>query len=113
MLDLESPPDVLTFAIIGNLLNLAYNIPFVWLIWKNRNSNNISGAFLILRFFGSISWIIYAFLLSDVWVGLSYAVTLISTLFVIYVKCLDRKKKKQIKYLKDTNQNIKTKISYI
>lgn len=113
MLDLNSPPEVLTFAILGNVLNLAYNIPFVWLIWKNRSSNNISGAFLILRFSGSISWIIYSLLVSDIWVGASYTVTLISTLFVIYIKCLDRKKKKQIKNLKNNIQNRKTKISIV
>ena len=33
-------------AIIGNTLNLGYNIPFVYLVWKNRSSKNISDLFI-------------------------------------------------------------------
>ena len=60
-------PAVLTFAILGNSLNLAYNIPLVYLVWKNRSTKNISGTFVMLRFFGSISWLIYAALILDSW----------------------------------------------
>ena len=96
MLDLSGPPEVITFAVIGNVLNLAYNIPFVWLVWKNRSSKNISGMFLTLRFFGSIAWLIYAGLVRDAWVGISYTVTLVATLFIGYVKFIERKKNKQL-----------------
>jgi uncharacterized protein with PQ loop repeat len=84
----------LSMAIIGNTLNLGYNIPFVYLVWKNRSSKNISGIFLLLRFWGSISWLIYAVLVSDTWVGISYTVTLIATCMIYYIKITERRKNK-------------------
>ena len=85
----------LSFAIIGNTLNLAYNIPFVYLVWKNRSSKNISGSFLLLRFLGSISWIIYAIIIMDSWVGASYLVTLTATSIIGYIKLIERMSKKE------------------
>ena len=85
----------LAFAIIGNGLNLAYNIPFVYLVWKNRSSKNISGTFLLLRFWGSISWLIYAVLVMDAWVGFSYVVTLTATCAIYYIKFGERNNKKR------------------
>jgi uncharacterized protein with PQ loop repeat len=79
-------------AIIGNTLNLGYNIPFVYLVWKNRSSKNISGTFLMLRFWGSISWLVYAVLVSDTWVGISYMVTLTATCMIYYIKFHERRK---------------------
>lgn len=85
----------LAFAIIGNGLNLAYNIPFVYLVWKNRSSKNISGTFLLLRFWGSIAWLIYAVLVMDAWVGFSYVVTLTATCAIYYIKFGERNNKKR------------------
>ena len=85
----------LAFAIIGNGLNLAYNIPFVYLVWKNRSSKNISGTFLLLRFWGSIAWLIYAILVMDAWVGFSYVVTLTATCAIYYIKFGERNNKKR------------------
>ena len=83
----------LAMAIIGNTLNLGYNIPFVYLVWKNRSSKNISGVFLLLRFWGSVSWLIYAILVADIWVGISYTVTFTATCMIYYVKFNERKEK--------------------
>ena len=94
MLDLDEPTEVLVFAFLGNILNLAYNIPFVYLVWKNRSSKNISGSFLALRFCGSVSWLVYAALVQDAWVAFSYVVTLIATILIGYIKCKERKRKK-------------------
>lgn len=85
----------LAFAIIGNTLNLAYNIPFVYLVIKKKSSKNISGLFLLLRFLGSISWIIYAMIIMDSWVGASYLVTLIATSIIGYIKLIERKQEKK------------------
>jgi len=94
-MDFSASPEVLTFAILGNFLNLAYNIPFVYLVWKNRSSKNISGLFLILRFCGSVSWFIYGIIVNDVWVMISYIITLIATIMICYIKILDKIKKKE------------------
>ena len=104
MLDLNEPTKVLVFAFLGNILNLAYNIPFVYLVWKNRSSKNISGSFLALRFCGSISWLVYAALVQDAWVAFSYIVPLIATILIRYIKCVERKKKKELK-CKNENEN--------
>ena len=86
----------LACAIIGNTLNLGYNIPFVYLVWKNRSSKNISGTFLLLRFWGSVSWLVYAVLISDTWVGISYTVTLIATCMIYYIKFFERRERNSI-----------------
>ena len=46
-------------GLIGNSLNLLYNIPFVYQVYKNNNTKNISTCFLFLRNLGSLSWISY------------------------------------------------------
>ena len=94
----------LAFAIIGNGLNLAYNIPFVYLVWKNRSSKNISGTFLLLRFWGSISWLVYAALVMDAWVGFSYVVTLTATCAIYYIKFGERNNKKKLHNNDETNE---------
>lgn len=93
MMDLDEPTEVLVFAFLGNILNLAYNIPFVYLVWQNRSSKNISGTFLSLRFCGSVSWLVYAALVNDAWITFSYVVTLIATILIGYVKYRERRKK--------------------
>ena len=92
-MDLDEPTEVLVFAFLGNILNLAYNIPFVYLVWQNMSSKNISGTFLSLRFCGSVSWLVYAALVNDAWITFSYVVTLIATILVGYVKYRERRKK--------------------
>ena len=73
-------------GIIGNLFNLMYNIPFVWVIVKHWNADNISKKFLYIRITGSISWIIYSILSLNIYIGVSYTVTLISSLIITFVK---------------------------
>ena len=96
-------PEILFFAILGNTLNILYNIPFVYRVFKNKSANNISSYFLIMRLFGSISWIIYAILESELWIGLSYIVTLISSICISYIKV--KYKNKTIKD-EDKDENV-------
>ena len=98
----ETDPMLLTFAITGNVLNLAYNIPFVWTVVKNNSATDISLLFLYLRIFGSLSWLVYSILKPDILVGISYGVTLTSSLIIYYVKI---KTTKCIK-VKDTKTEI-------
>ena len=93
--------NVMIIGIIGNLFNLMYNIPFVWVVFKHWNADNISKKFLYIRILGSISWIIYAILSKNLYVGLSYCVTLLSSLLVTYVK-LTQKKKTEVLTLNST-----------
>ena len=77
---------ILAFAILGNIFNIAYNIPFVYKVIKYWDASSISKYFLFIRILGSISWISYAILSRDIYIGLSYTVTLTSSLLVTYVK---------------------------
>ena len=84
----------ISLALIGNGLNFMYNIPFVYQVYKNNNTKNISTCFLLLRTFGSISWISYGILEKDIWIQLSYLVTLLSSLIISFYKIKDKIKKK-------------------
>ena len=92
-MDFSDNIEYIILALIGNILNLAYNIPFVYLVWKNKSSKNISGTFLGLRFLGSVSWLLYGILIKDYWIGLSYIITLTATIIIIFVKFKERSRK--------------------
>ena len=77
---------ILSMAILGNTLNVAYNIPFVYKVIKSNSADDISAYFLYLRIMGSISWLIYAGLTNELFIGLSYTVTLTSSLIVWFIK---------------------------
>ena len=80
----------IALGIVGNTLNLLYNVPFMYQVYKNNNTKNISTCFLRLRNLGSLSWIIYGILDLDLWIILSYIVTLFSSLFVSFYKIKDK-----------------------
>ena len=101
---------ILSFAIIGNIFNFIYNIPFVYVVFKHWNADNISKKFLYIRILGSISWIIYAILDKNLYVGLSYSVTLTSSLLVTYVKITQKKTNEPIS---PNNNNDFFKISWV
>ena len=86
---------IISLAIVGNVCNLAYNVPFVYVVVKHRNADNISKYFLSLRLFSSIIWIIYGIFISDIFVGISYFITLLSSIIVLGIK-LKQKKSKEI-----------------
>tara|TARA_B100001094_G_scaffold330667_2_gene396479 strand:+ start:626 stop:958 length:333 start_codon:yes stop_codon:yes gene_type:complete len=80
-------------GLLGNSLNLLYNIPFVYQVYKNNDTKNISTCFLLLRNLGSISWLSYGILEEDNWIISSYSVTLTSSLIISYYKLKDKLKK--------------------
>lgn len=98
----------LSFAILGNIFNFIYNIPFVWVVVKHWNANNISKTFLYIRIFGSVCWLIYAGIISDYLVGASYIVTLTSSLIVSYVKFTQKNKENINKNENNKDSIIKT-----
>ena len=95
---------IITFAVIGNVCNFAYNVPFVYVVVKHQNANNISSKFLYLRIFSSIIWITYSIFTIEMFVGLSYAITLLSSFIVLYVKLfgINNKEKSSSLTLKET-----------
>tara|TARA_B100000035_G_C20604412_1_gene381119 strand:+ start:235 stop:540 length:306 start_codon:yes stop_codon:yes gene_type:complete len=95
---------IITFAVIGNVCNFAYNVPFVYVVVKHQNANNISSKFLYLRIFSSIIWITYSIFTIEMFVGLSYAITLLSSFIILYVKLfgINNKEKSSSLTLKET-----------
>ena len=82
---------IITLAVIGNVCNFAYNVPFVWVVVKHKNADNISGKFLYLRIFSSIIWILYAIFTLEMFIASSYSVTLLSSCIILYVKLTQNK----------------------
>lgn len=78
---------ITAFALIGNALNIAYNIPLVWKVLNTGSAKDISTYFLTLRISGSISWLCYAILTDNMWILTSYLVTLSSSIIILIVKC--------------------------
>lgn len=101
--------DQFIFAILGNVLNLAYNVPLVYQVIRNKSTRNISGTFLILRLLGSIVWCIYGGLVQDLWIILLNLVTLSSTFIIGCYKISNRREKnKEIENSTNTNNNTNT-----
>ena len=77
---------IISLAVIGNVCNFAYNVPFVWVVVKHQNADNISSKFLYLRIFSSIIWILYAIFTFEMFIVSSYSITLLSSFIILYVK---------------------------
>lgn len=88
---------VISLAIVGNVCNLAYNVPFVWVVVKHRNADNISKYFLSLRLLSSIIWIVYGAFIIDIYICISYAITLLSSMIVLGIK-INQKRSKEIEH---------------
>jgi uncharacterized protein with PQ loop repeat len=77
---------IISLAVVGNVCNFAYNVPFVWVVVKHQNADNISSKFLYLRIFSSIIWILYAIFTFEMFIVSSYSITLVSSFIILYVK---------------------------
>lgn len=76
----------LVLGVVGNVLNIAYNIPLVWRVVKLWDAHSLSLAFIFIRILAGILFVIYAALVRDIIVGVSYVVTLTSSLVLFVVK---------------------------
>ena len=82
-------------AWVGNVLNVAYNIPQVVVVLKHRTGSNISSLFLQLRLLASIVWIVYAELKQDHYIAGSYCVTGLCTGLILGVKIHARQRERE------------------
>tara|TARA_Y100000114_G_scaffold147884_1_gene160210 strand:+ start:664 stop:1098 length:435 start_codon:yes stop_codon:yes gene_type:complete len=100
---------ILSLAIVANVCNFAYNVPFVYVVVKHNSAANISMKFLYLRIFGSIIWVLYAIFTIELYVAISNAVTLLSSSIIYYIKVkeLIRVKNKEEETLNETNDDKK------
>ena len=82
-------------AWVGNVLNLLYNIPQVYLVLRRQSSSNISAWFLYLRMTASLVWITYAELTEEKYVLASYTVTAVCTSIILAVKLRQKLRQKR------------------
>lgn len=71
---------------IGNILSVVYNIPQMWHTYKTKKATDISSYFLWMRLASSIIWCSYC-LYYYLWdVIISWVMSLVSTLMILYYK---------------------------
>jgi len=75
-----------TFVWTANSIGLIYNIPQIIHTYKRKKADDISSSFLILRFISSIMWTFYCIYFQMWDVGVSWTISLISTLLIMYYK---------------------------
>ena len=59
---------------------------------KHNSVDDISIKFLYLRLLGSMIWILYAIFTIELFIGISYSVTLLSSSIVFYIKINEKPK---------------------
>lgn len=82
-------PNVLWARILvwtANILGLLYNVPQMYHTYLTKKVDDISTVSLALRFFSSLLWTFYSayFYMFDV--GISWVITLLSSILIIYYK---------------------------
>ena len=75
-----------TFVWTANSIGLIYNIPQIVHTYKRKSADDISSTFLILRFISSIMWTFYCIYFNMWDVGVSWSMSLISTVLLMYYK---------------------------
>ncbi len=71
---------------IGNVLGVIYNIPQMWHTYKTKKATDISIHFLWMRLTSSIIWVSYCLYYSMWDVLVSWAMSLVSTVMIMYYK---------------------------
>ncbi len=75
-----------TFVWTANTIGLIYNIPQIIHTYKRKKADDISSSFLVLRFITSIMWTFYCIYFQMWDVGVSWLISLITTLLIMYYK---------------------------
>ena len=81
---------------IANIIGLIYNIPQMIHTYKTKKVNDISSISLTLRLISSVMWCCYCLYFQLYEIGLSWFITLISSIMISYYK---------LNYIDDQNLN--------
>jgi uncharacterized protein with PQ loop repeat len=88
------------FLVIGNIINLVYNIPQIVKTYKTKSTKDFSSTFLFMRVFGNTIWLAYSIELNTFLFLLCNIVSVGSSIFISYYKVIELydyyKKKKYI-----------------
>ncbi len=70
----------------SNLVGLVYNIPQMYHTWKTRRTRDISTTAQVLRVLSSIVWVAYAVHFAQPEIGISWGVSLLSSVWTLGFK---------------------------
>ena len=101
------------FLIIGNIINIVYNLPQVVKTYKTKSTVDFSEWFLFLRIFGNIIWVANAIEVESMLMLINNIVTVLSSIFIGYYKVIElyNKRKKEPEYdepLTFSNEKVNT-----
>lgn len=109
-IDTELPLWLNIFIIIGNIINLIYNIPQIYLTFKRKSTRDISGIFMVLRLVGNLLILVYTLYIADVQLSIAYVVTILASAFLCFYKIHDiledNKIKKRVKDTEGRSRNV-------
>ena len=71
---------------VGNVLSVVYNLPQMWLTYKNKKATDISASFLWMRLTSSVIWCIYSIYYGLWLVIVSWLMSLVSSSMILYYK---------------------------
>ena len=74
------------FLILGNIINIVYNIPQMVKTYKRKSTKDLSAVFLFLRIIGNTIWIAYAVEVDSLLMLINNIVTVLASIFISYYK---------------------------
>ena len=90
------------FLVIGNIINLVYNIPQIVKTYKTKSTKDFSPTFLFMRVIGNCIWLAYSIELQEFLFMVSNVVSVFSSIFISYYKVLEMVDvKREEKWYKD------------
>ena len=89
IIDKNVSPTMNAFIIIANIINIFYNIPQIVKTYQTKSTSDFSSIFIVLRIFGNLIWIFYAIDIENVQMIINNVVTVMSSVFIAYYKCLE------------------------
>jgi uncharacterized protein with PQ loop repeat len=94
------------FIWTANAIGFVYNVPQVVHTVRTKRTTDISSLFLIMRFTSSAMWVFYSsyFFMSDVLI--SWVITFISTVIIMYYKFIYRPPVEQPTVIDETPKEI-------
>jgi MtN3 and saliva related transmembrane protein len=77
------------FLVIGNIINLVYNIPQIVKTYQTKSTKDFSSTFLFMRVIGNCIWLAYSIELREFLFMVSNVVSVFSSIFISYYKVLE------------------------
>lgn len=91
-----------SMVIVANIIGFVYNIPQIIHTCRTKKAGDISGLFLFLRFTSAILWIIYSSIEFNLDIIISWIITLVSSIVLLYYKYI-YKKTEEVELQNDSN----------